>query len=356
MEGTEQDKSEQASPFKLRKAREKGQVARGMDLGFVVGLAVLLLYLWIAGPGLGGDIARASRDAIVTAPAVIGGQSELFALGGHVFGAVVKPLLIFCLGLFGTMLLFEILQTGIVFSAQPLKPDFSRLSPAKGLKRVFSKRMLVETLKNVLKLAVYACVAWLAARQALDAYFASVGDAAGLAQAMFAAGLKLLAWFVLAALGFAAVDQLLVRREFGKTMRMSRRELRREHRDREGEPRQKQKRKQLHAEFVQASQSLRGVKGADVVITNPTHIAVALRYDAASMAAPSVVSRGAGDLALRIRRLAFRHNVVVVEDKALARALYRRAALDVPVPELLYRDVAAVYNRLRRDGPRVEAA
>ena len=102
MEGTEQDKSEQASPFKLRKAREKGQVARGMDLGFVVGLAVLLLYLWIAGPGLGGDIARASRDAIVTAPAVVGGQNELFALGSHVFGAVMKPLLIFCLGLFGT--------------------------------------------------------------------------------------------------------------------------------------------------------------------------------------------------------------------------------------------------------------
>jgi flagellar biosynthesis protein FlhB len=356
MEGTEQDKSEQATPFKLKKAREKGQVARGMDLGFLVGLAFLLLYLWIAGPGLGGDIARASRDAIVTAPAVIGGSGELFALTGHVFGAVLKPLLIFAVGMFATMLLFEILQTGIVFSAQPLKPDFSRLNPAKGLKRVFSKRMLVETLKNVLKLAVYAIVAWLTARQALDAYFASVGDAAGLAQAMFAAGLKLLAWFVLAALCFAAIDQLLVRREFGKTMRMSRRELRREHRDREGEPRQKQKRKQLHAEFVKASQSLRGVKGADLVITNPTHYAVALRYDAAIMAAPAVVSRGAGDLARRIKQLAFRHNVVVIEDKALARALYRGAVLDAPVPELLYREVAAVYNRVHGARRQAEAA
>jgi flagellar biosynthetic protein FlhB len=347
MDGTEQDKSEQATPFKLKKAREKGQVARGMDLGFLVGLAVLLLYLWIAGPGLGGDIARASRDAIVAAPSVIGGQGELFALTGHVFAAVLKPLLVFLLGLFATALLFEMLQVGVVFSAQPLKPDFSRLNPARGLKRVFSKRMLVETLKNVLKLGVYAAIAWLAGRQALAAYFASVGDGAGLAQAMFAAGLRLLAWFVLAALCFAALDQLLVRREFGKTMRMSRRELRREHREREGEPRQKQKRKQLHAEFVKASQSLRGVKGADVVVTNPTHIAVALRYDAASMAAPQVVSRGAGDLARRIRQLAFRFNVIVVEDKALARALYRRAALDAPVPEAFYQKVAALYNRLR---------
>lgn len=353
MDQTEQDKSEQATPFKLKRAREKGQVARGMDLGFCVGLAVLLLYLWIAGAGLGGDIARASRDAIVTAPSVVGGQSELFALTGHIFAAVLKPLLIFAVAVFLTALLFEILQTGIVFSAQPLKPDFSRLNPAKGLKRVFSKRMLVETLKNILKFAVYTAITWLEIRRALDDYATNVGDAAGLAQAMFGAGLRLLAWFLLAALCFAALDQLLVRREFGKNMRMSRRELRREHRDREGEPRQKQKRKQLHAEFVQASQSLRGVKGADVVIANPTHYAVALRYNSASMAAPQIVSRGAGDLARRIRQLAFRCNVIVVEDKALARALHRRAALDMPVPEALYQQVAAVYNRIRRD-PRAE--
>lgn len=355
MSNNEQDKSEQASPFKLQHARKKGQVARGMDLGFCIALVVLLLYLWIAGPGLGSDIARASRDAIVTAPSVVGGQGELFALTGHVFGAVVKPVLIFCIALFLTVLLFEFLQTGVVFSAQPLKPDFSKLNPAKGLKRVFSKRMLVETLKNVLKLGVYVVIAWLAARQALDDYVAHVGDAAGLAQAMFGAGMKLLAWFALAALCFAAMDQLLVRREFGKNMRMSRRELRREHRDREGEPRQKQKRTQLHAEFVKASQSLRGVKGADVVVTNPTHYAVALRYDAASMTAPRIVSRGAGDLARRIKQLAFRFNVIVVEDKALARALYRSAALDAPVPEAFYQEVAAVYNRVRRGDARTEA-
>lgn len=356
MDQGELDKSEQATPFKLKKAREKGQVARGMDLGFCVALAVLLLYLWISGPGLGGDIARASRDAIVTARSVVGGQNELFALAGHVFAAALKPLLVFAGALFLTALLFELLQTGVVFSAQPLKPDFSRLNPAKGLKRVFSKRMLVETLKNVLKFVVYAAIAWLAARRAIDDYVAHVGDAAGLAQAMFGAGLKLTAWFLLAAIGFAALDQLLVRREFGKNMRMSRREVRREHRDREGEPRQKQKRKQLHAEFVKASQSLRGVRGADVVITNPTHYAIALRYDAASMAAPLIVSRGAGDLARRIKQLAFRFNVIVVEDKKLARALFRRAALDAPVPEAFYQEVAAIYNRLRRDGAQAEAA
>jgi flagellar biosynthetic protein FlhB len=348
MDQGEQDKSEHATPFKLKRARDKGQVARGMDLGFLTALAALLLYLWIAGPGLGGSIADASRDAIVTAPSIVGGPSELYALAGHMFGAVMRPLLALGIAIFLTVLLFEFLQTGIVFSAQPLKPDFSRLNPAKGLKRIFSKRMLVETLKNILKFAVYAAIAWLAGRHALASYLGHVGDAAGLAEAMFAALLSLTGWFVLAAAGFAALDQLLVRRDFGKNMRMSRRELRREAREREGEPRQKQRRKQLHAEFVKASRSLRGVKDADVVVTNPTHYAVALRYDAAEMAAPQVASRGAGDLARRIKALAIRSNVILVEDPPLARALYRRAALDAPIPETLYPQVAALYNRLRR--------
>jgi flagellar biosynthetic protein FlhB len=130
-------------------------------------------------------------------------------------------------------------------------------------------------------------------------------------------------------------------------MRMSRRELRREVRDREGEPRLKQKRKQLHADFVAASQSLRNVKGADVVVTNPNHYAVALRYDGATMAAPLVVSRGANALAQRIKRLAFRYGIVTVEDPPLARLLYRACTLDSPVPESAYREVAALYLRLR---------
>ncbi len=349
MENSEQDKSEQATPFKLQRARRKGQVARGMDLGFLAGLVVLLLYLWIAGADLGENLARASREAIVTAPSIVGGTNELIALTGHVFGALLKPLLVFGLALFATVLLFELLQTGVVFSAEPLKLDFSRLNPAKGLKRIFSLRMLIETAKNVLKFAVYVVITWLVLRRALADLANVAGDAAGLSEVMFGAALRLIGWFALAALFFAGIDQLIVRKEFGKNMRMSRRELRREMRDREGEPRLKQKRKQLHGEFVAASQSLRNVKDADVIVTNPTHYAVALRYDDRSMAAPAVVSRGANGLAERIRTLAFRYGVVVVEDPPLARALYRRCAIDAPVPDSLYRDVAALYTRLRDD-------
>jgi flagellar biosynthetic protein FlhB len=351
MDNGEQDKSEQATPFKLQRARRKGSVARGADLGFLVALAAFLLYIWIAGESLGNALTRATRDAIVTGPHVVGGSNELFALTGHVFGALLRPLAILTLTIFAAVLLFELLQTGIVFSAQPLKPDFSRLNPAKGLKRIFSKRMLVETAKNVLKFGVYVAITWLVLRGELKTAASSVGDAGGLAEALFGASLRLIGWFALAALFFAGFDQLIVRKEFGKNMRMSRRELRREVRDREGEPRLKHKRKQLHAEFVAASASLRNVKAADVVVTNPSHYAVALRYDAETMAAPVLVSRGANALARRIKALAFRYGVVTVEDRALARALYRSCALDAPVPESVYREVAALYMALRPQAP-----
>jgi len=347
-QGAEQDKSEQASPFKLMRARRKGAVARGTDLGFLTALAAFLLYMWIAGAGLGDSLAHAGRDAIVTAPSVAEGPGALIALTGHVFGALMRPLAFLAIAIFLTVLLFELVQIGgFVFSTEPLKADFSRLNPAKGLKRLFSKRLLIETAKNVLKFVVYVGIAWLVGKRALAAASTSVGDAGALAQALFGAGLRLVAWFALAALAFAALDQLIVRKEFMKNMRMSRRELRREVREREGEPRLKQKRRQLHADFASASRSLRGVKGADVIVTNPSHYAVALRYDSASMAAPMVVSRGANALARRLKQLAFRCGVVIVEDRPLAQALYRSTMLDAPVPEALYREVASLYTKLR---------
>jgi flagellar biosynthetic protein FlhB len=355
METAEQDRSEQATPFKLNRARRKGSVARGTDLGFLTALGAFLLYMWVAGAGLGDSLAEASRGAIVTAPSVADGPNALFALTGYIFSSVGRPLSFLCFSIFAVVLLFELVQTGIVFSAEPLKADFSRLNPAKGLKRLFSKRLLIETAKNILKFSVYCGITWLVGRRAVADAVASVGDAGGLSGAMYGLGLRLVACFALAAAVFAVLDQLIVRKEFGKNMRMSRRELRREVRDREGEPRLKQKRKQLHAEFASASKSLRGVKDADVIVTNPVHYAVALRYDRATMAAPIVVSRGANGLAQRLRRLAFLHNVVIVENRALARALYRGCALDAPVPESLYRDVAAIYMGLRKTSP-VEGA
>ncbi|HEX8527675.1 EscU/YscU/HrcU family type III secretion system export apparatus switch protein [Allosphingosinicella sp.] len=340
---TEQDKSELATPYKLEQARRKGSIARGMDLAFFTVLAAFLAFAWIGGPALSRRLSQASGETLAMAPVALASPDELLGIAGSLFFSVMAPLAVLGAVVFLSVLALELVQTGIVFSATPLKPDFGRLNPAKGLKRIFSLRMLIETGKNVLKLAVYVAVAWFSIRQALGTEAAAVSDAATLTGSLSGAALRLIACFALTALAFVAIDQIIVRKDYRKKMRMSRREVRREVRDREGDGRLKQRRKQLHGEFVKASESLRGIRTADVVIANPTHVAVALRYDSATMVAPLVVSRGSDAFALRLKKLAFVYGVAVIEDRALARALLRTTELGSQVPEPFYRAVADIY-------------
>jgi len=346
MDNSEQDRSEQATPFKLMRARRKGSVARGLDLGFMVSLAAALGFFWVGGADMGHGIAEISHSALVTGPQLADSNDSTLAFASGLLGALLKPILTFAGIVFLASLLFEVLQTGVVFSSEPLKLDFSRLNPAQGLKRLFTIRLLIETFKNVLKLGVYGLVGWLVVDGALHQEAGASKDAVQLLAAMGHSAFRLLAIFALLALIFATLDQLIVRRDFQKKMRMSRRELKREHREREGEPRLKQKRKQLHGEFVKQSQGLRNIKGADMLIVNPTHVAVALRYDAKKMLAPMAVALGIDRVAQRYKRLALLYGVPLIEDPPLARALLRACRLNDPIPEVCFAGVARHYNRL----------
>ncbi len=347
-EDAEQNKSEQASPYKLQKAREKGAVARGTDLGFLTATSAFIGYAWIAGPAARTRIAEAAERAIVAAGNVVAGPNELMAVTGAVLASAVRPLAFMAATVFVVVLVFEMAQLrGFVFSTEPLKIQFNRLNPAQNLKRLFSLRILLETGKNILKMATYLTLVWWVIRHAHQTNTPAIDDARDLVRVMAQTALKLMVVFSGAAVVFAAMDQFITRRDFSKKMRMSRREVRREHRDREGEPRMKQKRKQLHAEFVKMSQSLRGVRGADILVTNPTHYAVALRYDGAAMTAPKVVSLGADHFALRLKRLAFLYGVTIVQNRELARALYARCQLNSEIPEALYQPVADLYTAMR---------
>lgn len=343
---TEQDRSELPSRYKLDKARREGTVARGMDLGFLVSLAAFGAYFWFQGDALMARVAEASRSALVTAPQLADGSDQLLRMTGQVLEAMVRPIGFLLATVFVAVLVMELVQTGFVFSSAPMRPDFSRLNPATGFKRVFSLRTQVETLKNVFKMAAYAAVTVFLVRYVLAEVVGAVIDAAGLAEAMRRVGLRLLVIVLAVAALFGVVDQVIARRDFTNRMRMSRRELKREHRDREGDPRLKQRRRQLHAEFVKLSKSLKGVRGADVLITNPTHYAVALKYDSRTMAAPKVVARGANHLAHRLRSLAFVYGVVIVPNPPLARALYA-LPLDSDTPEALFKPVADIYLAIR---------
>ncbi|HWA90287.1 MAG TPA: EscU/YscU/HrcU family type III secretion system export apparatus switch protein [Rhizomicrobium sp.] len=347
-DNTGQDKSEQPTQHKLQRSREKGVVARGMDLGFLTGLAAILGYGWIMGPTLAQAVSGAERNAFVTGPALTDSGAALLNASVLMVVPAVKPMLLLFAAVFLLVLLFEIVQTGAVFSTEPLKPDFNRLNPANGFKRIFSLRMLIETIKNIFKLIVYTTIAYVVLKGVLRTDIASIADARGVASVMKADALRLLAAFVLGAILFAAVDQVIARGQFLKKMRMDRRELRQEAKEREGEPRMKQKRKQLHREFAKASQSMRGLKGADVMIVNPQHIALALSYRPGESAAPLVVSMGVNQIAQRLKRLAFLYGVPIVENPTLARELYRKSVLGGPIPEHCYKPVADVYNAMRR--------
>jgi len=343
-----QNKSEPPTPFKLSKAREKGTVARGLDLGFATSLTAFAGYLWIFGPGLAGSVALAARRTLVTAPILASGPNESLQMIGVVLATIAQPMLFLFGAVFVLVLAFEIVQTGFVFSFTPLTPQFNRLSPANGFKRIFSVRQLIETGKNIFKLVIYTVLAVLVILDARKMTVPAISDAGGLIDALMRMGFRLLILFAGAAAIVAMLDQMIARRDFFKRMRMTRQETRRETRDREGDPRFKQRRRQIHREYAKLSKSLRNVRNADVLITNPTHYAVALAYDTATMGAPKVVAQGADQMALRLKRMAFLHGVVTVEDRELARSLYHRCEIDREIPETYFRAVAQIYRRLRR--------
>jgi flagellar biosynthetic protein FlhB len=212
-------------------------------------------------------------------------------------------------------------------------------------------RMLKDALKNVVKLAAYVTVAWLLIRSIIAAPKLGSNDAQGLALAMQAAGLRLVLLFLLLALVFLAIDQIIVRREYLKQMRMSRRELTREFKEREGEPRIKQKRKQLHAEFAKQGNQMRALPGSDMLIVNPQHVAVALAYDPARMGAPRVSLKARNNWALAAKREAFRLGIPIFEDRALARRLHDECDAGAEIRETHFRAVADLYLKLQASRP-----
>lgn len=346
-ENSEQNRSEQPTPFKLARARKKGAAPRGADLGYLAVIATFLGFVWFAGANALAAMSGAMRAALVSSPSVAIGRQALFSAVGAVAAPILQPVALLGGALALIVLTVEIAQVGgVLFSTEPLRLDFSRLNPAKGLKRVFSLRLLIETGKSVLKLAVYSGLAALVitGARARAVYLAT--DAVRLSEALAEYGRELCSVFVGAAVVFAALDQLIVRGDFLKRMRMSRREIKRESRDREGDPRLKQKRRQLHREFSKFNRSVVGVRGSDVMITNPTHYAVALKYDARTMSAPMVTAQGADRHALMLRRQAFLEGVTIIESRDLARQLYLTCELGREIPDRFYEPVADVYRRL----------
>lgn len=343
------DRNEQASPHKLEEARKRGQSARSTDLGSLAALIVAMLACYaLATPALKA-MTQLLAQGLAVSPTVVSDSAQAAQLGQQGLSRALLVLAPFLLALVVVTVGVSLLQSGgFVFTSQPLKPDFTRLNPAQGFKKFFSMRLIYEAIKSTLKLLALAGVAWLALQALLFGALQLLGlPAKALLFRTLQASGGVMAKLCAVLLVFALIDLLFVRWEFLRKLRMSKREVEDEHKNREGDPRIKNRLRELRQQFLQRSQSVRNVPQSNVVITNPTHIAVALRYEHGVTPAPLLVAKGAGAMAAQIRKAAQKAGVPIVHSPRLARALFREVGQDAYVPEHWYPPVARILVWLR---------
>ena len=338
------EKTEQPTAKRLRDARRKGQVARSHDLSSAVLLVVSVAVLYLAGGSVAGWAGGAMRDQLEFAARYNGQLDQTAALGALFTG--VKALAFVLAPLFGTLLAVALLanyfQVGPVFTFETVKPNMGKLNPAEGFKQKFLKaRPYVELGKTIVKLIIAALVVgaalWSARRDIVELTRQPSRLAASYAVSLiFEIGAKVGVAFLV----IGAADYFLQRYFHRRELMMTKHEVKEEYKETEGNPLHKSLRRARHREILMQAM-MDAVRRANVVVVNPTHLAVALSYERDQMAAPTVVAKGAELMAAQIRKIAEESEVPVMRDVPLARALYE-LEVDAEVPEELYESVAVV--------------
>ncbi len=348
-----EDRTEKPTAKRRERARKEGQVARSGDVGGAVVLAAGLFALSLLGP----SIADSAQNAFRQIYAEIANPTQATSAAGlHGLMQTVLDTLLLSFGPVGAIcmgagLLAGAAQVGFRPHPQPLKLDFKRINPLSGAKRIFGPNALFETLKAIAKIAVVAGVATLALIPGLGTLASEVGiPPAALGIALGSRAMSIAQRAALAYLLIAAIDYGWQRRRHERELRMTKQELKDEQRQ-YGLPSEVKTAQRRRRMLAARNRMMAAVPQADVVVTNPTHFAVALRYDG-MRAAPEVVAKGQDLIALQIRRIASEHDVPVVPDPPLARALHGSVEIGQVIPEELYaavaRVLAFVYRLARR--------
>lgn len=337
-----QEKSLPASERKLQKTRKDGQTSRSRDLGHLAVLGGGSLMVILGGPTFMQYLRIATSNQLAFDASTV--LSPLSMQERLVDMAIVGMMgcVIFALAINTISIITTLLSGGWIYSLKPIMPQFNRINPISGLGNVFSKQQMVTALKNVALMLILAAVGWFHIQSGMLhlSTLPALGGPAALADMgnWIIQGMIMLLIVVFAT---ALIDVPLQRFLFLQRLRMSHQEVKQEHKESEGSPELKGKIRQKQREIAQRA-SITAVPKADFVVTNPTHYAVALRYDDATMAAPQVVAMGADLIALKIREVAKAHQIPVLESPMLARALYAHAEIDQSIPSTLYTAVAQV--------------
>jgi len=341
-EESDLEKTEQPSPRRIEQAREEGQIPQSRELSTFLVLISGVTGLWMMGDWVAGRMLNTLRQGFTFDRAMVFDTTLMLAGFGELFTQTIITLS----PLFGLLMVAAvaapIMLGGFVFSPKALGIKFNRMDPLKGLGRMFSVHGLAELVKSVLKAVVVGTMGVFAVWREREHVFTLMNQTL---QSAFPAFIETLIFAaILIILGLALIAMMDVPFQlwqYRKKLRMTKQEVKRENKEQEGDPHVKARVRAVQREMARR-RMMAEVPKADVVVTNPTHFAVALRYDSGKMSAPVVIAKGRGDIALKIREIAAEHNIPLLEAPPLARALYAHCELEQAVPGALYTAVAEV--------------
>lgn len=360
------DKTEKPTPKRLADARKKGDVAKSKDVTDTIGLLVWLAVL-VFGAGFAGErLAQlfATSFQLVARPTPF--ASAVGMLGEAAFHTFVLLTAIALVPAAAVAVLTDFLQTGGAVSTAKLKPSLDKMNPIEGLKRMFSLDNLVELFKTVAKAAIIVFVTWVVVKASLAEIIGKAGTAllptgpgTGRTEAAQVLALNgellrdFVLWTLAAFLVVAVLDMAWQRHSFIKKLKMSRRDLKDEAKENEGDPHLRASRRQLHQEWANQN-AVGAARDATVLVVNPTHLAIALNYDPDACPVPIVAAKGEGPLAQAMREAAEQAEVPTIRNVEVARALFERSAVEEVVPRDLFDAIAEIIlwaNRARSAAP-----
>lgn len=336
------EKTEKATPRKREEARKKGQVFKSTDLNSAVVLIAGSVVIFVTFPYMVSVLQKFTSLYILDRSLHEFSNEYVYSLLVEVVILMGKMVFPIFLTTFVAALLITYLQVGFVFSADPLTPKPERLNPVEGFKKTFSKRALVELSKSLLKVIVTAFVVYTVLKKHYYVFPRFVDMELGitlklLSNIVFEMALKVGAIFII----IGILDYIYQWYEHEKSLKMSKYDIKQEYKQTEGDPQVKSRQRQIQRQAAM-KRMMAEVPDADVVITNPTHFAVALKYEANLVEAPIIVARGQDFVALKIKEIALANDVIVVENPLLARTLFYATDIGDLVPEELYQAVAEV--------------
>lgn len=337
-----QERTEKATQRRRDKARDRGQVAKSQELNSAAMICLGFLTLYVMSPYVAGQAQALMQHTMANAPSLASADPTFHKIFGDNllrFLLIMAPIFaVFCVIAFGV----NVAQIGFRITPKAMKLKWEKLDVLKGLKQKVSMKSLVQLIRDTLKLIVVGFVAYKAIASEFVGFFQlSNMTVAQVAATMGTLALELALKVGAAIMVIAILDYVYQKYEHEKSIRMSHQDIKDEHKDTDGSPQTKARVRQVQMQQAR-SRMMQAVPLADVVVTNPTHVAVALKYETDKSSAPYVLAKGQRLIAQKIKAIAMEHNIPIVEDKPLARALFKICDVGQSIPATLYRAVAEI--------------